>query len=231
MRAHQRFGGAVLGLAALALLLGGAGPAAADTITIGGTGRANVFPFGFNPYVGEYQQIYASNRFPGPITISEIDFATAPGFAGAARNLNFTLGLSSTAASVTAPGTNYAANKGPDFTTVFSGPFAFTAQGNGTFDVLIPVQPFTYDPARGNLLLDVVINSASGNLAAFEFGTTPDAARIFNSGGGGAPTAGPLQGLETQFTFALIVPEPSTLALCGLGGLALAGWRRRRGRK
>jgi hypothetical protein len=234
MRTRRRFGVAVLGLAALALLLGGAGPAVADTIIIGGTNSNNFFPFGTNAYVGEYQQIYASSRFSGPVTISEIDFATRPGSAGNMRNLNFTLGLSSTAASVAAPGTNYAANKGPDFTTVFSGPFAFTAQGNGTFDVLIPVQPFTYDPAQGNLLLDVVINSASGSAAAFEFGGTPDAARIFNSGGGGAPAADPLMGLETQLTFTPFtppaVPEPSSLALLGLGTAALAGWRLRRRR-
>src|SRR5262249_27260963 len=158
---------------------------------------------------------------------SEIDFSSINLTTGNTRNLNLSLGLGTTAATPGNTGGNYAANKGPDFTTVFSGAKSFTGAGNGTFDLQFPVTPFLYDPSKGNFLLDVVINSSAGNGVFFFFGDTPDAGRIFNSRGNGAATADPLHGLETRFTVAAAaVPEPSTLALLGLGGAALLGWGR-----
>jgi hypothetical protein len=87
---------------------------------------------------------------------------------------------------------------------------------------VIPITPFTYTPANGNLLLDVVINS-SGNNVGFVFGDSPDTSRVYNSAGSGAPTADPDRGLETQFTVQA-VPEPSSIALLGLGTLGLLGY-------
>src|SRR5262249_38763059 len=144
------------------------------------------------------------------------------------RTLNLTLGLSTTSATPGSPGTNYAANKGPDFTTVFSGTKTFTGAGNGTFDLQFPITPFTYDPSKGNLLLDVVINSSTGGGVFFFFGASPDTGRIFNNGGSGAATADPLRGLETRFTVgAAAVPEPATLAVFGVLAAGAFGVRRR----
>jgi hypothetical protein len=42
---------------------------------------------------------------------------------------------------------------------VFSGPLAATITRSDQFDLIIDITPFTYDPASGNLLLDVTLNS------------------------------------------------------------------------
>jgi hypothetical protein len=227
----------VLFLAALALLLGGVGQARAGSIILGGTGSNNTFPLGFTTpspgYLGEYQQIYASSAFPGPVTIESIAFSSSslPGNPPpTTRTVDMTVGLSPTTATPSNPGTSYDANKGPGFTTVFSGPLTFHTLNQDTFDVVIPLTtPFTYDPSSGNLLLDVFVNSSSGGNAAFQFGfNSPDTGRLYNSGGVGAPTAGPHEGLLTEFTTA--VPEPSGFTLLGLGSLGLLV-SVRRGRK
>jgi hypothetical protein len=198
-------------------------PVAADIITIGGTGAPNAFPFGAPEYVGEYQQIYASNSFPGRVTISEIDFSSATSM-GVTRTLNLAIGLSTTTATPGSPGTNYAANKGLDFTTVFSGTKIFTATSNSTFDLQFPITPFTYDPVGGNLLLDVVINSSSGSVVFFQFGSTPNTGRIYNNAGSGSPTADPSDGLLTEFTVTRTssVPAPPAVVLVGLGAGCVA---------
>jgi len=216
----------------LAVLALSAQPSFASTIVIGGTGLANVFPFGANAYLGEYQQIYSSAAFSAPMTITQIAFETSG--AGSAIVDNFTLSLGTTAATPAAPGSNYAANKRPDLTTVFSGIVTDPATGSGVFDFIINLSsPFVYNPVSGNLLLDVVIASdlvTPGGFVGFVFGPTPNVGRVFNAGGNGAATAGPNEGLLTQFsdTVAATVPEPATLTLLGSGIVAIASQRRRR---
>src|SRR5260370_13920921 len=62
----------------------------------------NVFPFGTNAYVGEYQQLYSNLAFPAPVSITGLGFASSPvgGNAGLSRTLNLTLSLSPTSATL-----------------------------------------------------------------------------------------------------------------------------------
>src|SRR5262249_13317163 len=83
--------------------------AVATPITIGGTNQANVFPFGTAQYVGEYQQIYISSAFSGPVLIDQIAFQTAT-FTSGSFSDTFTLGLGTTSATPSAPGSSYAGN-------------------------------------------------------------------------------------------------------------------------
>ena len=221
-------------LAAL-VLLAGAATARADFI-VGGTGNDNLFPFGTSSYYsGEYQQLYASSAFgTSPFTINSIGFESIKILNPGSETLTFSVGLSTTSASLSAPSTTYASNKGADFTTVFNGSITFTGQNNGTFDLVVPTAPFTYDPSKGNLLLDVVMQSSSGpGIASFTFGPDPQVTRIYNIGGISTfPTVGVGEGLLTLFQGASTVPEPSAaVALIAGGGLTLVGCRRRARRR
>ena len=163
---HKRYPLGALCLA-VAVSAGMARPAEAD-VTVGGTNANNTFPFGTSLYTGESQEVYASSAFPGTVTVTSVQFETMPDFGnptGSPVTLNFSLGLSNTTASPTSMSTNYAANKRGYFTTVFSGPFTYTPHSNGTFDFVVPITAFTYNPNNGNLLLDVVIDTPSSVMA------------------------------------------------------------------
>ena len=125
-------------------------------------GSPNVFPYGSpNFYSGEYQQVYTASAFSGTVSISSIGFATSSG--GVPNTVTFSVGLSTTSATVASMSTNYAANKGHGFTTVFTGSKTFSGGGGGAFDFVIPISAFTYNSTKGNLLLDVVVTSSTGS--------------------------------------------------------------------
>ncbi len=192
----------------------------ASPIVIGSGSSLNGFPFGevSGPiaYLGEYQQIYLSTAFSGPLFINQIAFESA---ALGTLSDTFALGLGTTSATPSDPGTTYLGNKRPDFTQVFSGTVVTTLMGGSAFDLLINLDsPFLYDPSAGNLLLDVFLTAASGNSAPFKAGISTDVGRLSNFGGTGAPTATPNFGLLTQFDVTQIpIPEPMTLMLVGIG--------------
>ncbi len=221
---------AILCLAAMGLF--GQGGEAAAGFIVGGTDSANVFPFGFEPYIGEYQQVYSHTALgSSPFTVTSLAFETAAGFGGITTSEDVQVSLSTTSATPTSLSTNYAANKGPDNQVVFSGVLAFTSLANGTFDFVINLtSPFSYNPANGNLLLDVVVISPSTPEIAFVAGTNdPDSARVFNLSGNGAPTVDGTSLLTSIGTSAVSVPEPATLTLSGMS-LVLVGlgvWRAR----
>jgi hypothetical protein len=75
--------------------------------------------------------------------------------------------------------------------------------------------PFTYEPARGNLLLDIIVSPGGVNpgATAFYAANNGNALGVFsryqNFGVGDAG-----YGLVTQFDYSIaVIPEPSTLAL------------------
>src|SRR5262249_9781187 len=147
----------------------------------------------------------------------------ASGGSGTSGTVDVSLGLSTTSASVDAPATDFAANRGADFTTVFSGTIAYTAV-NGTFDLVFSTTPFTFNPSQGNLLVDLNITSAStvGGNIPFLGGvgpSSPAVSRVYTFGGtqGNTVSTDTLT-LLTEFN-GTAVPEPSSLAL---GGIAVA---------
>lgn len=227
---------AMLTLATLVVISFAAPAVNADVVAIGGTsGPPNAFPFGAINYLGAYQQVYAGSAFTsGPVTITQIAFAASIPTTAVTRTLNLSLGLSTTSR---APGgllPNYAANRGPDFTNVFSGSQTFTTTPTvGDFDLVFNITPFTYNPGSGNLLLDVFINSSSGPNIFFIAGTDdPRSSRVFNLGGSGVPTVDNIS-LRTQITFTpgggAPIPEPVSLLLLGTGlaGVGAAVRKRR----
>jgi hypothetical protein len=243
----------VLGLAAWGLL-GGMAQAAFVVVpnalanTEGDSN--NGFPFNianFQLSSQRYQQAFASSQFPaGPELITQITFRpdAGTGAAFAATLPNVRIDLSTTALAPDALSSTFANNVGANDATVFSGALSlsssFTGPAGGPkdFDIVINLTtPFLYNPAAGNLLLDVR-NIGGGRTTQFDATTTTPGgttSRVYTitSNGVNDPTgtvnAG---GLVTRFTVGPagpVAPEPSSVMLLGLGtvGMAGYGWRRR----
>jgi hypothetical protein len=151
-----------------------------------------------------------------------LGFALLAALSGSARATPFTIGTNSPGNENCWPIGNYEANKGADFTTVFSGPFTADLLNTNTFDLVFDLTtPFLYDPGHGNLLLDVLMISSTGATDFFQATYSSDVGRIV---GQTSPQGG--YGLVTRFDVAA-VPEPASLALLSVGlvGLALAARR------
>jgi hypothetical protein len=155
---------------------------------------------------GTYQEVYASSAFSGPVTITQIAFSSSstltsgPGTA----TYNFKLALSTTAAGPNGLSTDLAANRGGDFVQVFSGQHIATITRNDQFDIVIDIVPFTYDPANGNLLLELTMNSPTqftgGTTLYLRAGNSSDTSRAYDPVGAGASTDS--FALLTRFTTA-----------------------------
>jgi hypothetical protein len=222
-------------LAALALRL--AAPAAAQDVHVGGAADplGNAIPFTnyhFFP-ANRYQQLYAASRFAGPVWIDAIRFENGssvrqgdPTAVGAGTYL-VRLGLTDRAENALA--TDFDANP--------SGPLAtFLAGDVAAGSLRLAGTPFRFDPALGNLLLDVTVLSQV-DFSSLGLDFSRDAAdgtsRVFNTFPAPfAPTTVRQDafGLLTTFeTRSAAVPEPATLALlaAGLGVLALVAAQRK----
>jgi hypothetical protein len=213
----------------LALLAAGTAQQAVADIVIGTqTGPDNAFPFG-DGYAGEYQQLYASSNFSRPVTITGVGFASDTGFTGQTRVMTVTIGLSTSAATLNTMSSNYAANEGADSTQVFNGTVTYVAAGNKSFDLNFTTTPFTYNPSNGSLLLDVVMGTNTGPTIGFLATLDAVTSRVYNNAGTGSPVVDADHGLITILRTTSPVPEPSVLALAGVGTWfgALGAFRRR----
>jgi hypothetical protein len=132
-----------------------------------------------------HQQVYGSVEFPsGSILIQELRFRPdrVHGKAFNTTVSNIQINMSTTQRNPTALSGVYAENVGPDDTLVFDGALSISSQfvgpanGPKAFDIIVPLeQPFLYDPAEGNLVID--FRNFSGSSASTLSGQTgPDSA-------------------------------------------------------
>lgn len=209
-----------------------------------------------------YQQVYSSSFFSGVgsnLLITDVAFRLKQPSLGGAITANLSLSnvvirLSTTSRNADTDFPNglsgdLALNPGADARTVYSGPLTLTSSrpsGVNNFDFLIPFQtPFSYQPGRGNLLLDVTIPAGAsvtttGSIGFTQLDSFTDGFPS-RDGTASATDANLLDGLTvgsnsttgavTRFTVqALPTPEPTTLVVfsVGLGVTSLVVRRRRR---
>jgi len=188
-----------------------------DSITIGLPKTSiNIVPFGRLPTTNactRYQQAYAAADFTGSnsISISSINFLGGNGgnFAPGTYNLYFS---TITAGIDTLSNTSFDSNLGGDNALFISEYLSGASPTNLTFSGT----PFLYNPAAGNLLLDMIISQdgpqPSGRIAGYELnGNAPGVfSRYDNFAHGNIGL-----GLVTEFDF-VTVPEPSATNLVAL---------------
>jgi hypothetical protein len=203
----------------------------------------------------EYQQVYAASQFaafaPGGENITSIVFRVGADaadrldhgvFSTTIPLIQFT--LSTTAAAPDSLSSTFSANLGADATTVYGlagvgSPLAISStgslQGNpSAFDITVPLTtPFHYDPAAGNLLLQVQNYSGAATPTGIELdgtiATGDSVSRVMNLGSATATTATGMdsEGLVTEF-IATPVPEARVSSLLFVGLLLAVPLLRRR---
>lgn len=168
------------------------------------------------------QGVYGSANFPQDIGLLITELRFRPdryyGTAFSTTIPNIQINLSTTTRNPESLSSTFANNVGPDNTVVFNGPLtlssAFTGPAGGPkdFDIVIPLTtPFLYNPAAGNLLVEV--RNSSGSAVASHLG----GGAFGNDGGsrnggsllssGGAPD-GAVEALQVIYTPTNQPPPP-----------------------
>ena len=213
-----------------------------------------IFPFDIGEWFGSalpgtmrYQQMYNATQFATGGFITEIRFRPDAISNGAFSSTlpSVRIDLSTTSAAETTLSTTFASNVGANNVTVFGGltggalalSSAFTGPAGGpkAFDIVITLTtPFFYNPAFGNLLMDVR-NFGGGITDNFDaVRTSGDGVSIVatsqRESGVNSTTADFTDslGLVTAFTV-VPTPEPSIFAMQTLGAVSLLARRRRSG--
>jgi hypothetical protein len=121
------------------------------------------------------QEVIGSGQFPGPIVITGIRVRSAPGTGPVSLNYaSYKITLSTTQAYPNTvnghplPSVTYANNVGPDATVVYNAAVSGSSPGCAApgpcpFDLAIAfTTPFSYDPSKGRLLVDLVNSAVTG---------------------------------------------------------------------
>jgi len=234
-RTEVRFRSCILSLLACVASFGAYTNASAVELVIGDPKvyhiGQNAFPFSALPaYYGHpstrYQQVYAASAFGGPIDIHELVFYATSNTQAPIPGSTMQLFLS-----VTDRGVNEISYR-PFDDNLGADTRLFATLGGGlslrNAELVIGGVPFHYDPAMGNLLLDVRVSGVSpGQSGPFFAALTGDGSgpmpfSRWHDFGIGFDNRGLVTGFRDN------VAEPGTLALLGLGLAGLVLSRRRR---
>ena len=165
------------------------------------------------------QQVYGASHFSGlpGLWITEIRYRPdrTHGAAFSTTIANIQINMSTTTRGAESLSSTFANNTGPNDTVVFSGPLSISSTFTGppagpkNFDIIIPLQtPFLYDPAAGNLLVDV--RNFSGGAATGLSGQAVAGDAASRVGGSLSSSSGGVDtGVEAlQMIYSLTNPPP-----------------------
>lgn len=191
------------------------------------------------------QQVYSASGFAALVPVGggfirEINVRVDPsgGHPFAALITNLQINLSTTQRDPDALSPVFAENLGPN-DTVALGPRMVGLLGGGgggqsSFDLYFSLsQPFFYNPAEGNLLVDFRVytglgTSPNGRAILDAFDVPGDSVSSVFAFGSSLPSTGTASTLGLATAFAITpVPEPSTWALLALGAAAFFISRKR----
>ena len=215
--------------AALALGISSISALAGATVTVGNNDGGNCYPFSclasdIGGTGSRYQEIYSASAFSGVTSVGSITFFQS--IAGLMDSASYSISFYKTSVGIGGMSADADSNLGALLSTFGT----FSVSGSMPVELTFDGADFSYNPAEGNLLMDVKVLSLTeshGYESYFQADYTGvDVVRGFAYGGDltGFNNVG---ALRTRFNDATAVPEPGTVTLAGLALLAMVGMRRR----